>query len=359
MSISRSKAYLLCLLAAAAFVLLSGSELIDTEHMTAQSFKYSTSEVEIGDFVKMGSFSAAVYYTRQYNLRYTSAEANFQQYLIDRKNVVQKGDAVAQVVVKGSRAALTAEKIALSRMQKEYEEALSEQEEALAALQKGIAEAANPVEKQIARLEYEKAQIGVARDMAERQYAIDSLAERIRETEELYADTVVSAPYAGRVERLDTLVREGDSVHAGVSLGTISDPNSSVVVVKDEGALRYNMEVLVESGVKSNRVTYTGRVVAADNVLPDDLARGYAAIVLDEAVDPEDLRNLTIAYTQIRLKNVPVVARRAIKMDAGKYYASILDGETVKRRAVNQALYSTETALVLQGLEAGDIVILN
>ena len=34
-------------------------------------------------------------------------------------------------------------------------------------------------------------------------------------------------------------------------------------------SLKYNMPVTVETGLGDNRVTYTGRVISADNVLDD------------------------------------------------------------------------------------------
>lgn len=92
------------------------------------------------------------------------------------------------------------------------------------------------------------------------------------------------------------------------------------------------------------------------DALPEEWTGGAAAEGAADA-SPASLLNPQITAQVLRLENALLLPRRALQSSEGKYYVSILDGESVHKRFVQLGLSTTDKVWVLDGLSDGQTVI--
>ena len=144
-----------------------------------------------------------------------------------------------------------------------------------------------------------------------------------------------------------------------------------MLVVDNPGSvLRYNMPVEVQIYGSNNQTKVTGRVVAADDAIPEDQRTGYAFIQLDPHeynIDriPRDTR---VFAETVRLDDVLLIPSMGVKWEPNSnlstiideeipYVTKLIDGKDQLRR-VEIGAGDTKNTVILSGVEEGDTIIL-
>jgi len=353
---------ILMLTAALAFLSVGAwaeEDILQVDQLAPEQVNYRTATVETGIFEKTVNVSASEYYPLTYNVRFEGSDAKFVEYTINRGAEVKKGDVLAKFEITGSEVQITSMELNLKRLQEDTERGIREREEAISEARAAVAEAKDPGEKELRQLELRKKEIELEQYRYRQEYSIESQQNALQEELERREQNVLLAPIDGVVTDL-RLKKVDDAVLTGESLVTISSQDVLLLRVDNsQYGMRYNMPVVVVSGNNSQRVELTGRVVAADDCIPEKKRTGYAFIQLDP-YDPEiKLRTLKVTAPTIRLENVVMAKRNTVTIENGKYYVSKLENGMVQKRYVTIGMLNTTDAWYLSGVDVGETLVID
>lgn len=337
-------------------------ELIDPDAIVPETAKYRTAEIVRGDYEETAQAGASEVYPLTYRARYEGAEARFVRFLVKKGDEVKEGDAIAEVSVNASTVSLQESELTLQRTREVYEEGLVSRQEALSQAQSAVTAAQDEFTREAARLALERLRLEVEKYRYEQERSIAQQEESIEETRERFENTLITAPADGIISDLPSY-KEGEPIYSGWTMASLYSTDKLLLRVKNEnGRFRYNLPVTVETGVAKSRVTVTGRVVATDLLLSAaDRTENVAYIELDAQYDPNELvvRNSQATCQTVLVRDVLLVPRAALTLEAGNYFVNRLTDGRVEKRFVNSRLSSTTEQWLLQGLEEGELVILD
>lgn len=335
-------------------------DIIDVSRMTPEQINYKTEEVTLGSFVKEASQSASEYFPLTYNVWFEGSNAKFVEYTVKRGDAVKAGDVMARFTITGSNVAFTRMEKNLKRTEENMKRGILEREEVIQKKRAEVAAAAGAYEKERAMLELRKLEVELEQFSYRQQRSIEQQKEAFEEEKARRANNVLVAPVDGIVTEL-AYKKVDDAVAPGETLAVISSEEVRLLAVKnDRQTMRYNMPVQVIMGSGKNQVTLTGRIVAADDAVPEAERTGYAFAELDP-YDSEEIRvrSPKIVCNTIELDNVLVVKRSAVTLEAGKYYVIKLKDGMVQKRYVDFGMNGTQTVWLLNGVEDGDTLVLD
>lgn len=363
MSKSKAKTAVLAILTALSLGACGGSEqeqTLYTENLIApEEIHYETVQVEAGEYVKTASGSVSVYYPVTEELIWEGSNASLREILVKSGQKVEKGEILATFDIEISKADREELSLALTRLLEDTEEG---KEERLAAIEKAEKEAEGLAghELRIAGLKVEKLQIEYEQFVYQSEQKIAQYEERIEEMEEKIQKNTLTAPFDGVIDKVASC-SPGDQITANQTLITMHATDRFYLLADDSsGNMRYNMEVTIEAGRKNNIKTYDGKVVAASNILPASLSQSYALIELRDEIAAEELEGtLRCQYNAEELQNVLLVDRSAISKEDGKNYVYVLEDNMVRKRYIVQGLANMDAVWVLDGLSAGQSVVLD
>jgi hypothetical protein len=341
--------------------LLSGSKLIGEEAILSDSaVQYKLVTAARDAFVKESQRNAEVYYPRMQILRVRESGARMVGVYTRVERPILEGEALISYRLEESNAEKVRLEQSLEGLRKAHEVALDALKAREEALQRAIAQAEDPLEREILRIEREELSLEREKASLDFEYQGDVLREQISEKEKrLHAQEMI-APFDGAVKAV-TPRRAGESLYFDEPLIQIYADDTYLLRVEDSASqLRYNMPVVIEIGPRSSRTYLTGRVVAADNILKQEFRVGSAYIKFDELPE-ESAKNLIFPQVDIKsseLYNVLLAPRKAVSLEKGAQYVSILDEGQVKKRIVNVAATSADACLIIGGLDEGDQLIL-
>ena len=312
-------------------------------------------------FEKNASTSATVYLPYLYSLKYEGDGAKFSEYLVKRNDEVHAGDVLAVFTTADKSVEIASAQMDREHAEKDYADGKKQKEEQLKTLRGELSGTADAWEKQLKALAVEKAEIELERYCYQQEKKIADLAEKLAELEEEAGKSTLEAPIDGVISEV-TYKRVGDRVFWGEVLITMySTENALLKISNDRGAFRYGMPVTIELGPRQSRIKLNGTVVGADNLLPEKRRTGAAYI----QVEPFDETGVKITQISVSAKTawldgVLVIPRRAMTMEAGKYYVNILtDENSLKKRSVKVALTTSTQAWILQGLSEGQTIVID
>ena len=325
------------LLLALCLTTAQAEELIAPDAIVPETANYRTAEIVRGDYTETAQSGASEVYPLTYRARYEGAEARFVRFLVKKGDEVKEGDVLAEV-------------------------SLNARQDSLSAAQAALNAAADEFSREEARLKLERLRLETEKYRYEQERSIRMQEEAIEEAREDFENTQITAPADGIVSDLPTF-KEGEPIYSGWTMAYLYSTDRLLLRVKNEaGKFRYNMPVTIETGVAKSRTTVTGRVVATDLLLlSSDRKENVAYIALDAQYDHRELviRNSQISGETVRVQEVLLIPRAALTLEAGNYFVSKLSDDRVEKRFVNSRLSSTPTQWLLQGLEEGDLVILD
>lgn len=362
---SRNKPYLALFLLLALMACSApawAESLISEEMIQNNTVNYSeTAVMEKSIFERRYSEQAAEYYPHTYVLCFEGDDARFGEYLVKRKQEVKAGDVLATFELDVDEVALASKKQALRRTQENYETQKLKKQEAIQEQLEALEDVRDRFDWEILKLTIERAQISLEQYCCEQERQIARLQKELAELEEKYSQTALIAPFDGVVINLE-YKQDGEHLSKNEALVTIYRTDGMLLRIKNaNGHFRYGMEVQVAVGPAKSRTILTGRIIAADQMLPQSQRAGYAYIELDPSSGEMPDRGVTpnASAAGYYVENVFVLPRRAVELDSGKYYVNKLEDDVVHKRYVNIAVQGTGEVWVLQGIEEGETIIID
>lgn len=343
------------LAAAAALLLLTGcaaetqtqQQTILSEAVADKVKTYETYEVVPSDIVKSGTLTLSVVYTQSQVLKAPGSDMYLDQILVERKDIVQKGEVIATFTRPSSKAKVAEAELNLRRAQ----ETLSSQ---LETLQADINSAAAGAALELAQLQYDRAAYVGQRQLNQLQAAVD-------EAKAAFDPVELVAPYDCLIDSIEYLY-DKQKVDADTAIVEISRLSSMALVGETStNNFQYGNEIMVQYGKKDSREEVPAKVVSTSMLLGSDDQKIW--ILLDEPLDEDQLTKPSAQAEIVQIQGALTVPRGAIESENGNAYVQILvDGVPHKRfiiRGINVGTTGESHTVVLSGLEAGQLVITN
>ena len=198
---------------------------------------------------------------------------------------------------------------------------------------------------------------------------LDRMRDRLNELIERSKDFTVYAPISGFVYDL-VYFSVGRSVPRGQFICRISNPDVFQIFITAPNLtqLRLGAPVAIETS-RRDAPTFPGRVIGNTALLGRNESDNRAVIAFD---DPQAFLDFgegsilrlsglryRIQIQQADIQNVLLVPRRAVSTESSYRFVNILEDGLSKKRYVLIGLTNVEYAQVLDGLEAGDTVIIS
>ena len=326
------------------------------DHGTA----YETATVQYGTYEKTANFDGSLYYPVTTAVKYTGETAMLVEWLVEDGATVKKGDPVATIQIDYDTVQLKEMELNLERMKTDYDWQLISMKDSLESLKSAWLAAENGSNaKKRAEIEYQKAEKNLELYRLSATNSMDSLKAQIVAFENRVQATTILAEADG-VVRSRAYIKEGEILPQNQSLMEIYDPSVVWMKVSDyNGELRYNMDVTIETGNNRKRTTLYGKVVSADNLLPDSLRKGYAYVELLDLPEKVNWQNTQIKAKPVVVEQVLMLDRMAVESSDGGYYVYLVEDGTLHKRQIVRGGQVVAGCWVLQGLVEGQKVVIS
>jgi len=340
-------------------------DIIDLEQETPQQTTFETAQVERGTLTQTASTVATPYY-RTYDIRFEQNGAKFVEYTVETRDTVKSGDILARFTLTASDAEITRLKLDLQRAEEQVAEGIRQREREIERKRAELNNASDTYEKEILALSLKKLETELKQYKHRQQYSIDQKRDAYDEENRRRKTDILVSPVDGVVKTL-TYKRVDDPVSPYETLVTIASENSVMFMVPNtSGSLRYNMPVEVRLGNTTNSEWLSGRIVAADDVIPEverpfDPDDRYALIQLDTYDEKlASLKSLNVTTTTAQMNNVLLIPHAAIsrEKETGTAYVTKLVNGTSQKSYIQTALNGNEGIWVLEGVEEGETLLL-
>lgn len=333
--------------------------LISEEMIQVNTANYETIVVEYGTYEVRTSAAGTMTYPYTYDLCFDKAGAKFGEYLVKRGAQVKKGDPLISFALDTDEVALESQRLELTRTREALDRETQTRQEEIGELQQSIHISNDRFEREKLLLELTRAELELELEVCRLEMRIGELEESIARMENEASENLLLAPADGEIINL-AFKREGDLVYTDEVLVTMCRTDKFLMRVENAvDYFRYGMEVDVEVGIADERRILPGRVVAADTLIPDDEQTGFAYIEVEGATADMDLRKPQIRGSAFYLENVITVPRDAVKFENGKSYVTKLVDGLPRKRYVNRVVQNNAHLWILQGIEPGEIIVID
>lgn len=345
----------LCILPAQAS---AAGDLIDPDQQIQEEVVYQTAQVYTGTFTRETSFPATEFYPYSWDISVEQSGAVLEAYAVSSGAQVKAGDVLLQYRVETDDITLSRMERELARMQDELEAAISAGQREIALTQEAAENAQDPYEKEQLQITAAMQQIQLEQFCYEQNRAIEEKQLSVETYREHQQIKTLTAPADGVVTGLIGK-NPGDSIAADEILMTLVRTDIRMLAVNDpDTELRCNMQVSIAIGKGDKQTVITGRVVAAEDAIPQEYRRGRAYVLLDPGFEKVSLQNVRIIANKVELDNVLLVDRDAIMQENGKFYITKLVDGVLQRRGVHIGMSNLTDVWILTGVAEGDTVVL-
>ncbi len=334
-------------------------DLIDITQIPSEDLVYSeTAQAEYGDFVNEINVMAHKYYPMTYNVAFDQTGAKFLEFTVKTGDKVKKGDVLARFTVDKREAEITRLSLDLQRAQEQMNAGIREREENIVKTRTALEAAADEYEKEILTLTLKKYEIELQQYKHRQQYSINQKSKAYNEEHTRRTTDVLVSPADGTVTDY-AFKRVDEAVIPGETLVTVKSGESMLLLVQNAG-LRYNMPIQLQVGSKPNETYLSGRVVVADDAIPQNERSGFALIELD----PYDKEKYSVQepskiIAEDRLDNVLLIPNKAVRQEADKKYVLKYTDGVVQKRYIYPVMNNYQYTYVLEGVEESETLILN
>lgn len=351
---------LLVLAVCALPVMASGQEdLIDVDQQIQQEITYTTTEVRRGSFTKEATSPAMVHYPLYWNVAATQNGTHFAEYVVSEGAAVKAGDPLVRLSQAADEIALARLEKELSRMKEEFKAAVAQKEEEISAAKQAMDAQNDVYEKEKQSIAIQILQTKLDQFGYHQQRSIDAKQAEVNAHKSRFQPLVLTAPADGVVMALASK-NPGDSVSAGEVLVALVRTDVRLLKVNNSALeLRYQMPVTVAVGRGDNQTFLTGRVIAADDAVPEGQRSGFAYILLNPGSEDVELRDVKVTGCTVKLDNVLLVERSAVKQEDGKPYVTKLTDDMVQRRGIIFGMSNVSDSWILVGVAEGETLILD
>ncbi len=328
---------------------LIGSDLIDSEE------GFGTDKVKNGELKEEKSFSASVVYPESAVICSQYNGVILEKIEVETGDKVKKGDLLVRIK-QVTEETIAEQEQAIAKNLEELNAGINNYNSQISSLEQSIASSSG-LEQQIFQVEKQKVQRQIEYYKEDGDKVQQTMKDELEILKTLQGDLNIYAPYDCVVDTIGN-VPEGTELTTTRELVTIHSEAESFVRVSEGSDLKYNMPVVVESGLGENKTVYEGRVISADNVLDDNFQSGAAYIKLNENVPADELNNLNVRADVKKLNNVLLVKSFAVSTQNDKSYVSIVEGNKIMKRPVIVGADDGSYVWIVRGLEEGQQVLI-
>ena len=292
------------------------SQLIDPEKIVADEVRYKTDTAARGELIRSVSGSGSRYYPKTETVFYRGEMALFAEWIASRGDTVKAGDPLIRVTVQYDAVRLQELELRLQRAKEDYAEGVKTREEAILDMQARVDGESDPYARGMGQLSLRQEELRLEAYKLEQDASIASIEKALDELNERRSHEIVYAPIDGVVDDL-AYFKDSEPIYDWTALCTIASEDV-LFVAASGGKFRYGQEVAVEVGPARNRVTVTGRVVAAADVIPS-LDSDRALILPDDRSPFDETKNNSIVVrgNSVDMKDVLLISRKAVPWAAG------------------------------------------
>ena len=231
------------------------------------------------------------------------------------------------------------------------------------------------IEQKVAELNLEKATMYYDRVKRRTSSTYDRrMAEIDMEIKQLAYDKITSdiekskiyAPFDGVVTYMTNAV-VGDVVNAQKTMIKIADESQLRLMVQGDNASKFTFgeTVYAELSAGKEKFTYEGKVVLSTREKPENMEESFeepTSIIELSGFDTSkaEINQLVkITIVEQHAENIIAIRRNLIKNYFGRTFVYILEDGLKVERDVEVGITNTTMAEIRQGLEVGDLIILN
>ena len=358
---------LLSLLALLLGVSVQASDLIPLSEIGDESANYRTTVVERTDAISERTCSATIYLPVEHKIYYKGADAYFVKDLAVYGNDVKEGASVFEIDPDVDEIRLTELQLQKEELERQYNDANAVRDKEIVKLVKQHTEAmpGDPYTAEL--LDYRVKILNLEAEKATYEYnnKIESLDKEIAELEEELKRTTIDSPFSGRLSYMlgmtaGRIIRDGEHVMSVTDL--------TKIYLRANASIPLGLPVKVSVGYRGDDYVFDGKCVINCSMMTAGTdTTSIIEINMEDLLSINDnLRQLDVravrievTFTDSCMKNVLVVSTDALQKDGNYYYAEILDDENViHRRPVKVMVLKNQIAWVIDGLEEGDVLVL-
>ena len=367
MNVKYTRFSALSILCALLVTMLSGCYFLPTEEpllepplQEAEEVTYDTYTVTTGNIEFWLDVQGNFHAPESTSLSFGETSGLLDKIYVKLGDEVKAGDLLATFTRDVDEVALERNRISLLRGEEAYQRQMNAYQDALDELMTHLAMETDSIERKMLSLRIDRKKIECDKYAMETQHALTVLRESIAEMEADYAVTELYAPVDGKIE-IVAYKQPDEKISTSEVLLTITEQRGLLFLVDNSNQhFRYGMDVTMEIGGNGNRITVDGKIVACDMLIPESRRQNAAYMLVDEAKLSSVKLTRPIAYAQVYyLDNVLVVPKKAVTLAEGKYYVTLLQNGMPAKRYVNFAMNALNTSLLLDGVSAGDLIIID
>ena len=329
-------------------------------------------QVHVGDYIEtVSAGSVTLVAAREEKQIFDLGVAHFDTLLVGEGDYVEEGQPIFTYTVEYSEASLEQARRELERTREAYETGIASREEEIAKAKEDRRKTLNKYDDQIALYRIEQLELALAEFKSRQEQTIADLEEKFNEMEEQYAGTTFCAGMAGfiQLEGLQYL-KKGDRIEQK-SL-TIADPTSYLLAFSSPRDFRYGMKVEIEYGLRNQRVTLEGVIIASDDLLEAyDLKLSTAVNYkssdiflikvsgVNMAEDYDTVRvmvNATARGESKHLKDVLLIGRKAVTLENGANYVMLYENGAVRKQMIQTGNGISQVIWVVNGLQTDSVI---
>lgn len=328
---------------------LLNSNLINSE----DGFGIDTAAM--GELKETKSFSASVVYPVSTIIYAPYSGLVLEKIEVEYADKVKKGDLLVSIK-EITDETISMQEEAIAKNLDELNKGIENYNSQIAAVDKSIS-ASSGTEQQLYQVQKEKLQRQLEYYKQDGERVQNQMKQELETLKTLEGDMNIYAPYDGVIDTIEN-VPEGTELTTSRKLLTMHSEDETLLHISEGESLKYNMPVTVTVGVGENQSTYSGKVVSANNILDDAYQTNAAYVKLDEKVETDNLKNITVTADVKKLNNVLLVKKFAVTEQNNDKYVSIVEDGKVMKRPVVTGSDDGEYVWILQGLDEGQQVLI-
>lgn len=337
--------------------------VLETTMLAPEKVNYNTTPAELSEYVMTSTGSVSMEFPTPVELCWETSGTTMKEILVEKGQEVQAGDVLMTFEVEADEIKLEEMQLQLLRKKEDYTRKKDEKEVELEKAKTKAEEITDSYAYRIAVLNVEKQQIAYEKYVYETEKAIKVLEEQIEEYVALISNNKLVAPFDGMIASI-SYASEGDDIEVGERLISMYRTDEILLKVKSaDGKLRYNMEVNIKLEGQTSGNGYTGHVISAPNILPASVDQDYALISLEEELPMRmmmfGMSKLEFTAEYQKLEDVLLVNKNALNKEDGKDYVYILEDGAIHKRFVTVGMSTKTQAWILDGLSAGQQIVIN
>jgi multidrug efflux pump subunit AcrA (membrane-fusion protein) len=315
-----------------------------------------TMTLEYQDFTVTASAGVSVYYPEQTSVTYESdyGNAQFVEWLVLVGDEVTEGQPIMTITVPVDEIAVTELELKTERLANEKADIESDNKAAVKAKKSEIS-AASGDEKALLENELKQMELTGEQQLNDAEERLNDAKEELAAAYAAREQTEVLAPCDGTILSLESY-RKDDVISPDTSVGIICNKAEALYDFKDStSVMRYGESVTL----KDMRGTeFSGVMVSCSALGLTESLQGENAVLkcLDELEEAKRY-GLEVQYNVVDLEHVLVVPTSAVYTDTYGTYVIELYGDSTRRRYFTPGKTANGKYLVIDGLEAGIVLV--